>query len=180
MNWTPSFLFQSDKLAIVPHLLLAPVGTMVNNPVASSCEICPNSCASFCTRHSSSTIGPASALSTAPVTSSSVRRRPRRTYVANEIVKISGFVTLPASSSTIGWQLVMNVASCFVFVTRAPENDSNVRNACLGALNPAVTRIFMQKKSWPCSPVIDFHQRLQVTHSIGLQGFSATSGLVGS
>ena len=29
MNWTSSFLVQSDKLAIVPHLLLAPVGTVV-------------------------------------------------------------------------------------------------------------------------------------------------------
>ena len=29
MNWTSSFLVQSDKLAIVLHLLLAPVGTAV-------------------------------------------------------------------------------------------------------------------------------------------------------
>ena len=29
MNWTSSFLFQSDKLAIVLHLLLAPAGTVV-------------------------------------------------------------------------------------------------------------------------------------------------------
>ena len=29
MNWTSSFLVQSDKLAIVLHLLLAPVGTVV-------------------------------------------------------------------------------------------------------------------------------------------------------
>ena len=29
MNWTSSFLFQSDMLAIVLHLLLAPVGTVV-------------------------------------------------------------------------------------------------------------------------------------------------------
>ena len=29
MNWTSSFLIQSDKLAIVLHLLLAPVGTVV-------------------------------------------------------------------------------------------------------------------------------------------------------
>ena len=29
MNWTSSFLFQSDELAIVLHLLLAPVGTVV-------------------------------------------------------------------------------------------------------------------------------------------------------
>ena len=29
MNWTSSFLLQSDKLVIVPHLLLAPVGTVV-------------------------------------------------------------------------------------------------------------------------------------------------------
>ena len=28
MNWTSSFLVQSDKLAIVLHLLLAPVGTV--------------------------------------------------------------------------------------------------------------------------------------------------------
>ena len=29
MNWTSSFLAQSDKLAIVLHLLLVPVGTVV-------------------------------------------------------------------------------------------------------------------------------------------------------
>ena len=29
MNWTSSFLVQSDKLAIVLHLLLAPVSTVV-------------------------------------------------------------------------------------------------------------------------------------------------------
>ena len=29
MNWTSSFIVQSDKLAIVPHLLLAPAGTAV-------------------------------------------------------------------------------------------------------------------------------------------------------
>ena len=29
MDWTSSFLVQSDKLAIGPHLLLAPVGTVV-------------------------------------------------------------------------------------------------------------------------------------------------------
>ena len=29
MHWTSSFLVQSDKLAIVPHLLLAPAGTVV-------------------------------------------------------------------------------------------------------------------------------------------------------
>ena len=29
MNWTSSFLFQSDKLAIVLHLLLVIVGTVV-------------------------------------------------------------------------------------------------------------------------------------------------------
>ena len=29
MNWTSSFLVQSDKLAIVLHLLLAPVGAVV-------------------------------------------------------------------------------------------------------------------------------------------------------
>ena len=29
MNWTSGFLFWRDKLAIVPHLLLAPVGTVV-------------------------------------------------------------------------------------------------------------------------------------------------------
>ena len=29
MNWTSSFLVQSDNLAIVQHLLLAPVGTVV-------------------------------------------------------------------------------------------------------------------------------------------------------
>ena len=29
MSWTSSFLVQSDKLAIVLHLLLAPVGTVV-------------------------------------------------------------------------------------------------------------------------------------------------------
>ena len=29
MNWTSSFFVQSDKLAIVLHLLLAPVGTVV-------------------------------------------------------------------------------------------------------------------------------------------------------
>ena len=29
MNWTPSFLVQSDKLAIVEQLLLAPVRTVV-------------------------------------------------------------------------------------------------------------------------------------------------------
>ena len=28
MNWTSSFVIQSDKLAIVQHLLLAPVGTV--------------------------------------------------------------------------------------------------------------------------------------------------------
>ena len=28
MNWTSSFLFQSDKLAIVLHLLLAPASTV--------------------------------------------------------------------------------------------------------------------------------------------------------
>ena len=49
MNWTSSFLVQSDKLAIVLHLLLAPVGTVVKPaehevvrhrsplPVASRC-----------------------------------------------------------------------------------------------------------------------------------------------
>ena len=49
MNWTSSFLVQSDKLAIVLHLLLAPVGTVVKpaehevvrpqspNPGASRC-----------------------------------------------------------------------------------------------------------------------------------------------
>ena len=29
VNWTSSFLAQSDKLVIIPHLLLAPVGTVV-------------------------------------------------------------------------------------------------------------------------------------------------------
>ena len=29
MNWKPSLLFQSQKLAIVPHLLLAPARTVV-------------------------------------------------------------------------------------------------------------------------------------------------------
>ena len=29
MNWTSSFLVQSDKLAIALHLLFAPVGTVV-------------------------------------------------------------------------------------------------------------------------------------------------------
>ena len=29
MNWTSSLLFQGDKRAIVPHLLLAPVSTVV-------------------------------------------------------------------------------------------------------------------------------------------------------
>ena len=29
MNWTPSFLVQSDKLAIVLHVLLAPASTVV-------------------------------------------------------------------------------------------------------------------------------------------------------
>ena len=29
MDWTSCFLVQSDKVAIVPHLLLAPVGTVV-------------------------------------------------------------------------------------------------------------------------------------------------------
>ena len=29
MNWTSSFLVQCDKLSIVLHLLLAPVGTVV-------------------------------------------------------------------------------------------------------------------------------------------------------
>ena len=29
MNWTSSFLVQSGKLAIILHLLLAPVGTVV-------------------------------------------------------------------------------------------------------------------------------------------------------
>ena len=29
MNWTSNFLLQSDKLAIVPHLPVAPVGTVV-------------------------------------------------------------------------------------------------------------------------------------------------------
>ena len=53
------------------------------NPVTSSYETCPDSPASFCTRHSSSTIGTASVLSMAPVTSSSVRRNPRKTDVAN-------------------------------------------------------------------------------------------------
>ena len=49
MNWTSSFLVQGDKLAIVLHLLLAPVGTVVKPaefevvrhqsplPVASRC-----------------------------------------------------------------------------------------------------------------------------------------------
>ena len=30
MNWTSSFLLQSDKLAIVPHLPLAPASTVVH------------------------------------------------------------------------------------------------------------------------------------------------------
>ena len=36
MNWTSSFLVQSDKLAIVLHLLLAPAGTVVK---PAECEV---------------------------------------------------------------------------------------------------------------------------------------------
>ena len=36
MNWTLTYLVQSDKLAIVLHLLLAPVGTVVHEAESSS------------------------------------------------------------------------------------------------------------------------------------------------
>ena len=99
------------------------------NPVTSSCKTYPGSRASFCTRHSSSAVSPASVLSMAPVTS--VRQRPHKTDGANEIGNIPGFVELDSSSSTVGWQLVMNEPNCCVFVARAPDTDSKVRNALL-------------------------------------------------
>ena len=105
------------------------LNTQSSSLEASSYEVCPETCTSLCTKHSSTTVAPVSALSTAPVTSSSFHRRPRRTDVANAIGNISGFVTLAASSSTIGWQLVMNVPICFVFVTQGSVSDSKVRNA---------------------------------------------------
>ena len=128
--------------------------------------------ATFCTGHSSSTVGPTSLLSMAPATSSSVRRRPRKTDVANTIGDVRGFVELDSCSSTIGGQLVMKVPNCFVFVARTPDNDSKSSQR-LGTVTPAVMRIFMQKPSTLLTlPVIDFHQRLQMAQS-GFKGMDA-------
>ena len=60
---------------------------------------------------------------------SSFGRRPRKVDVANTIDDVPGFVELDSSSSTIGEQLVKKAPTCFIFVTRSPDNDSKVRNA---------------------------------------------------
>ena len=83
------------------------------NPVTSSYETCPDSPASFCTRHSSSTAGPAPVLSMAPVTSSNVRRRPRSqllpagmgTFVFFDRLHDDGSAALPASKQNQCWSV---------------------------------------------------------------------------
>ena len=59
----------------------------------------------------------------------------------------------------------MKVPNCFVFVTRAPRHRLQ-GSPRLGALTPALMRIFMQKPPTLLAlPAIDFHQRLQVAQS---------------
>ena len=143
------------------------------NPLNSSYEICPASRASFCTGHSSSTVGPASAL-----TSSSVRRRPCKTDVANEIGNIPGCVELDSSSSTIGWQSVMNVPTLLRF--RHPRSRYRMQGVeRLGALTPAVMKNFMQETVDLARFVSDRFTSTTSGGSIWLQSWR-TSGLVDS